>query len=189
MKRIGIFGGTFDPPHLGHFMMADEVRYKMNLDEIWFIPTNKPPHKEEAATDNHHRYEMLVHATAQTNYFSVHAIELDRGGKSYTIDTVNELTRAHPDYSFYFIIGADMVEYLPHWRQIDELLKKVQFIGVGRSGFTLKTDFPVKKVSVPVMDISSTDIKKRVQSGAPFRYLIPQEIYTYIKEYRLYGYQ
>lgn len=186
MKRIGILGGTFDPPHLGHLLIADEVRYIARLDEVWFIPTNEPPHKHKATTNSTHRYDMLVQAIKGIYYFKVDAIELNRHGKSYTIDTVNELTERHPTYSFYFIIGADMVEYLPKWNQIDQLVKKIQFIGVKRPSYKLKTNYPVKTINIPLLDISSTDIKKRIQEKAPYQFFLPQDVYTYIKEHRLY---
>src|SRR5690625_410241 len=101
MKRIGILGGTFDPPHSGHFIIADEVKYQLNLDEIWFIPTNEPPHKKNAMMNNHHRLNMLKAVTEKINYFKVNTIEFNRTGKSYTIDTVNTLKEIHPDVNFY----------------------------------------------------------------------------------------
>lgn len=186
MKRIGIFGGTFDPPHLGHFLIADEVRFRMELDEIWFIPTNEPPHKQKAMTNSTHRYQMLIKATDSIDYFKVNPIELERTGKSYTIDTINSLCEQYPTYSFYFLIGGDMVDYLPNWKAIDELIEKVQFIGVQRSNFQLETKYPIRVIDVPLIDISSTEIKARIQNGAPFQYFLPKEVYSYIKEYRLY---
>lgn len=187
MKRIGIFGGTFDPPHVGHLLIADEVKYVVGLDEIWFIPTNVPPHKQQPMTNSTHRYEMLLQATKEVDYFKVDPIELDRTGRSYTIDTMKALIKMYPTYSFHFIIGADMVEYLPKWEQIDELLQKVNFIGVQRRGYELKTSYPVKEVTIPLIEISSTEIKERIENGAPIQYFLPKEVYTYVKEHRLYG--
>src|SRR5699024_5904449 len=186
MKKIGILGGTFDPPHIGHFIIADEVKHKMGLDEIWFIPTNEPPHKKRAASSNEHRLEMLRRATEQTEYFKVNTIEMERIGRSYTIDTIDELKGKYPDALFYFIIGADMVEYLPNWKRIDELIRKIQFVGVNRPGFAAETDYPVKMVDCPLIDISSTEIRKRVGEHLPVNFLLPKEAVEYIKEQRLY---
>src|SRR5690625_1490138 len=118
MKKIGILGGTFDPPHLGHFIIADEVKYALQLDEVWFIPTNEPPHKHRAMSSNAHRLNMLMGVTKEIPYFKVKTIEYERIGKPYTIVTINELKTDRPGDDFYFIIGADMVEYLPHWHRI-----------------------------------------------------------------------
>lgn len=186
MKRIGILGGTFDPPHIGHFIIADEVKYQLNLDEIWFIPTNEPPHKKNAMMNNHHRLNMLKAVTEKINYFKVNTIEFNRTGKSYTIDTVNTLKEIYPDVNFYFIIGADMVEYLPHWKDIEKLEKKIQFVGVNRSGFKLDTKYSVIEVKVPSIEISSTDVKHRMSKGLPVQFFLPKEVLMYIKEHRLY---
>lgn len=186
MKRIGILGGTFDPPHIGHFLVADEVKFKMDLDEIWFIPTNEPPHKNKATLDSSYRLAMLQKATEQINYFKVNAVELERSGKSYTIDTIDLLKAQYPTYSFYFIIGADMVEYLPNWYKIDELIQKIQFVGVKRSNFKVDSPYPIHEVNIPTIDISSTNIKERIKIGAPVQYFLPKEVYAYIKEHHLY---
>jgi nicotinate-nucleotide adenylyltransferase len=186
MRRIGILGGTFDPPHIGHFIIADEVKTKLTLDEIWFIPTNEPPHKATAATHADHRFEMLRVASAQMEGFYVNKVELERRGKSYTIDTIKRLKQAFPTYQFYFIIGADMVEYLPKWKKINELFGLVQFVGVMRSHYSLKTDYPIITVQVPLIDISSTEIKQRALEGRDVRYFLPHEVYIYMKEHALY---
>src|SRR5690625_4586590 len=139
MSRIGIFGGTFDPPHIGHLIMAEEVRYALTLDEIWFIPTNIPPHKQKASSTSKHRLAMLEMAIRSNQHFIVNPIEVENENVSYTIDTMTILRKNHPDAEFYFIIGADMVEYLPYWKQVDELFKMVTFVGVQRTNYTLST--------------------------------------------------
>lgn len=189
MKRVGILGGTFDPPHIGHFIIADEVRAALQLDEIWFIPNNEPPHKGKALTDNNHRLAMLQLVIKENECFRVNTIELEREGKSYTIDTIYALNELHPDIKFYFIIGGDMVEYLPHWKDIDELVKMIEFVGVKRHQYDLKSPYPVKEVQIPLIDISSTEIRKRIKSGEPFQFYLPKEVYRYIKEHRLYGFR
>lgn len=188
-KKIGLFGGTFDPPHLGHVIIADDVRYELQLDEVWFLPTNDPPHKQKAQSSKEHRATMLQLAIRNHDYFRMNTIEFEREGKSYTIDTVLTLKEQFPHVSFYFIIGADMVEYLPNWKDIDELIKLITFVGVGRQGYTIETSYPIKTVSVPIIEISSSDIKKRIEGGRPVQYLLDEKVLQYIKEYQLYGYR
>lgn len=189
MKRIGMLGGTFDPPHIGHLLIADEVKHVLQLDEIWFIPTNEPPHKKQAVTSNENRMRMLELMIEKEPYFQINPIELRRKGKSYTIDTVNELRQLETNAQFYFIIGADMVMSLSTWKDIDDLLTKVQFVGVGRPGFVLETNYSIETVSFPLLEISSTDIRKRILEGKPFKYFLAHEVYVYIKEHGLYGYK
>src|SRR5690606_4291581 len=107
MKKIGLLGGTFDPPHIGHLTMAEEAYEKLNLDEVWFIPSAEPPHKEQAKVSAVDRLLMLKVALEPVNYFKINTIELERQGKSYTYDTIQALKEQYPTYQFYFIIGAD----------------------------------------------------------------------------------
>ncbi len=187
MKKVGILGGTFDPPHIGHFIIADEVKHRLNLDEIWFIPTNDPPHKKQARMSNQHRIGMLRAATEGFPYFQVNTIEMEREGKSYTIETVKQLQNLYSTIEFYFIIGADMVEYLPHWQDIDELINLVQFVGVKRVGYSVKSDYHVLEVDIPFIEISSSEIKRRITEGLPINFFVPAKVLAYIKEHRLYG--
>lgn len=186
MKKIGILGGTFDPPHLGHLMIAEEVKNALKLEEVWFMPSNEPPHKEKATTNANNRLKMLELALADNNAFKINTIEFDRKGKSYTIDTMELFIKKYPNIEFYFIIGADMVEYLPHWVEIDRLIKMVKFVGVKRPGYVLESSYPIITVDVPMIDISSTMLRKRLQKKQSIKYLIPDEVYTYIKEKQLY---
>ena len=186
MKKIGLLGGTFDPPHMGHLIIVEYVRDTLELDEIWFIPTYEPPHKQASAISVSHRQHMLELATADHEHFKMNTIELERMGKSYTMDTVSTLVEQYPSYEFYFLIGADMVAYLPKWYQIEELVKLVKFVGVKRSGYTLETAFPVQIIDVPAIDISSTFIRERAAAGKSIRYLVPKDVYSFIKEHGLY---
>ncbi|PAV28993.1 nicotinic acid mononucleotide adenylyltransferase [Virgibacillus profundi] len=186
MKRVGILGGTFDPPHLGHLIIAEEVRLALNLEEVWFIPSFTPPHKDEARTSAAHRMNMLQMAIKNNSSFQMNTIEIERLGKSYTFDTMKALRNEFPENDFHFIIGADMVEYLPHWNKIDELIKLVQFVGVGRPGYQLNTPYPITKVEIPMIEISSTSIRNRLANKETVNYLIPEDVYAYIKEKQLY---
>lgn len=187
MSRIGILGGTFDPPHIGHLIIAQEACQALNLDKIWFIPTYEPPHKDSVRMNVTHRVELLKMAIKDNNSFALNTIEIDRQGKSYTIETIKILKEKYPDTDFYFIIGADMVEYLPNWVKIDELIDLIQFVGVNRPGYRLVSDYPILEIDVPMVDISSTIIRERLQENKSILYLVPDSVNTYIKEHGLYG--
>ena len=187
MKDIGILGGTFDPPHIGHLIIAEEVRERISLEEIWFIPSYKPPHKRNAISTVEDRLNMVSLSLESNPYFFMNPIETKQQRPSYTIDTMEELTKQYPDVNFHFIIGADMVDYLSHWKDIDRLLELVTFVGVKRAGYTLQTAYPVKEVEVPMINISSTMIRSKIMKRRSVRYLLPDNVDTYIKEQNLYG--
>src|SRR5690625_354188 len=189
MRKIGIFGGTFDPSHIGHLMIAEEVRYNLNLEQIWFIPTNIPPHKQKASSSSKHRLAMLETAIKSNKNFSINQIEIEKNNVSYTIDTITTLQQSNQDTTFYFIIGADMVEYLPHWREIDTLVQMVTFVGVKRTNFTLRTTYPIIEVNTPTINISSTEIRERIKRNEPVMYFLPDGVLTYIKEHQLYDWK
>lgn len=188
MKKVGILGGTFNPPHYGHLLIASEVQESLHLDKIWFMPNHEPPHKQkpESANDQN-RLQMLKLAVSGNPGFQIQTIELEREGPSYTIDTMKLLNEKYRDHQFYFIIGADMIEYLPKWYKIDELVKLVQFVGVARPSYSRQTDYPVQYVDVPVIDISSSIIRERLHNGKSVKYLLPDNVIAYIKENHLYG--
>ncbi|WP_067727352.1 nicotinate-nucleotide adenylyltransferase [Oceanobacillus damuensis] len=186
MERIGILGGTFDPPHLGHLLIAEEVRLAMELKEVWFIPTYTPPHKDAAKTNADERITMLRLATDSNPFFKVNTIEIERSGKSYTLDTIKLLKKQYPEKEFYFIIGADMVEYLPNWYKVEELFALVNFVGVKRSGYKLNTEYPVTEVDIPMIDISSSMLRKWLRDKRSVNYIVPDSVNTYIKENHLY---
>lgn len=187
MKKIGLLGGTFDPPHIGHLTMAEEAYERLNLDEVWFVPSAEPPHKDRARVSATDRLMMLKVAIDPIDYFRINTIELVRKGKSYTYDTITALKDMYPNAEFYFIIGADMVEYLPHWYKIDQLINSVQFVGVKRADYKLDTPYPVILLDTLSLDISSTMIRERLESNRSVRYLIPDQVLSLIKEKGLYG--
>jgi nicotinate-nucleotide adenylyltransferase len=188
MRKIGIFGGTFDPPHFGHLLMASEVLHSLHLHEIWFMPNQNPPHKDsDVTTDSIHRLHMLQLCTEKRPGFKVQSIEFERNGPSYTYDTIILLKNQYPDCSFYFIIGADMIEFLPKWHKIDQLIEFVQFVGVKRAGFESDTEYPIIEVDAPIFEVSSTMLRERIRLGHATDYLLPDEVRGYIEENHLYG--
>ncbi|QDP40673.1 nicotinate-nucleotide adenylyltransferase [Radiobacillus deserti] len=186
MKKVGLLGGTFDPPHNGHLLIAEEVRQALGLDEIWFIPSYEPPHKQQARTASKYRVEMVQAAVRDNEHFKVQLIEVNREGKSYSIDTVKQLVEEYPNVDFYFIIGADMVEYLPKWVQIDELFELIRFVGVKRKEYKLESNYPIIEVNIPEFAVSSSMIRQRLKNGLSVKYLVPNSVIECIKENRLY---
>jgi nicotinate-nucleotide adenylyltransferase len=186
--KVGILGGTFDPPHYGHLIIANEVLSTLQLDEIWFMPNQEPPHKKKSESiKNEERLQMLELAICGNTAFRVETIELHRQGPSYTVDTMKMINDQYSNHQFFFIIGADMIEYLPKWHKIDELIKLVQFVGVERPTYSSQTDYPVLYVDVPALDVSSSMIRDRVKNGKTIRYLLPDPVIQYIEEKHLYG--
>lgn len=192
--KIGIMGGTFDPIHMGHLLAAEAARDSHALDEVWFMPSHVPPHKRGAGASGRQRLDMTTAAVKDVQQYEVLDIEMELGGVSYTIDTMRELWKRYPEHDFYFIIGADMVNYLPKWEQIEELAARLTFIGVGRPGFQLHLDdLPdelqgsVLLAEMPLVDISSTAIRRRLASGHSVRFMVPDSVYEYIVRSGLYG--
>lgn len=186
-KKVGILGGTFNPPHSGHLIIAEQVRSQLDLEEVLFLPSAKPPHKKEKKTiAAEHRLAMLKKAIKGNAGFSIEDIEVKRGGKSYTYNTIVQLQEAHPDVDYYFIIGADMVEDLKNWYKIDELLQRVQFVAVNRPYYSLNTSYPVIAVDVPSIDISSSLIRQKVLNDCSIKYLVSPEVEKYIESKGLY---
>lgn len=187
MKRIGILGGTFNPPHIGHLIIANEVLEALELDQVRFLPNYTPPHKEQTEeVSAMNRLTMLEHALSDHPLLVVETIEMERKGISYTYETLKLMKEREPDVQFYFIIGADMIEYLPNWHRIDELMELVQFVGVKRPGYNEDSHYPIKMVDVPQMFISSSTVRRKLRSGKTVKYLIPDRVVEYIKENRLY---
>ncbi|OAR25777.1 nicotinic acid mononucleotide adenylyltransferase [Streptomyces sp. ERV7] len=191
-RRIGVMGGTFDPIHHGHLVAASEVASQFHLDEVVFVPTGQPwqkSHKNVSAPED--RYLMTVIATASNPQFSVSRIDIDRGGATYTVDTLRDLRALNNDADLFFITGADALsQILTTWRDVDELFSLAHFIGVTRPGHILTDDgLPeggVSLVEVPALAISSTDCRARVAQGDPVWYLVPDGVVRYIDKRQLY---
>lgn len=189
-KRVGILGGTFDPIHNSHLIAAEQAREQAHLDEVWFMPARIPPHKQGTGISSEaHRYRMIQLAIADHAAFRVTDIEFTRTGPSYTFDTMTQLIEDHPDISFSFILGGDMVEILPKWYRIEELVKRVPFIGLMRPGCDVAHNpylGHVTFVEMPVWALSSSLIREKSAAGNSIRYFVPDAVAQYIKEQGLY---
>ncbi|WP_071131402.1 nicotinate-nucleotide adenylyltransferase [Enterococcus timonensis] len=185
--QVGLLGGNFNPVHNGHLVVAQAVLETLGLERIDFLPSFLPPHvdvKKTIAATN--RLEMLDLATRDNPNFTIEDVEIQRLGKSYTIDTMRQLNASHPDTDYYFIIGGDMVEYLPKWKDIDELMTIVRFVGVNRPHYERLSPYPIIYVDVPQLEISSSLIRKKIQLGQSIRYLLPDSVVHYIQKEELY---
>jgi nicotinate (nicotinamide) nucleotide adenylyltransferase len=199
IRKIGIMGGTFDPIHIGHLVTADSVRIEYCLDKVLFIPAGNPPHKQDSqVTPALHRYIMTAMATYSNPYFFVSAVEMERSGPSYTIDTIRFLHEHYGDTTrFYFITGADAVVDLPTWNNIDQLLELCEFVATTRPGCTSTLDDVINRfgakgqerihrLATPELEISSTDIRERVKKGLSIKYIVPESVESYIWKEGLY---
>lgn len=186
-KKIGLLGGNFNPIHHAHLMMADQVAQQMSLDQVLLMPENIPPHVDTKNTiAAEHRVNMLKLAIKDNPRLGLELIEIERGGKSYSYDTLKLLTQLHPDTDFYFIIGSDMVEYLPKWYKIDELIKLVNFIAIRRTPLLPESLYPVTWLETPLLPISSTMIRETFARQLEPTYLLPQSVLQYIQKNNLY---
>jgi nicotinate-nucleotide adenylyltransferase len=193
-RRVGVMGGTFDPIHHGHLVAASEVQAWFELDEVVFVPTGAPWQKSDRqVTAAEDRYLMTVIATASNPRFSVSRVDIDRGGPTYTIDTLRDLSTAYPGAELYFITGADALADIFTWRDAEELFAMAQFVGCTRPGYSMDAStlekIPsdrVNMVEVPALAISSTDCRRRTMRGEPVWYLVPDGVVQYIAKHHLY---
>jgi nicotinate-nucleotide adenylyltransferase len=217
-QRLGILGGTFNPIHFGHLAAAEEVRGRLKLDRILFIPSFIPPHKsEEIVPPADLRMEMVRLATKGNPFFEPSEIEINRGGRSYTIDTVGTLRKIFPGSDLYFITGLDSFLEIQTWHDWERLLTLSNFVVISRPGYQFSdlakivfmksaehelakldrgelqrtvvrsSSFIIHLEMIPLYDISSTDIRKRVKAGVSIKYLLPDSIETYIITNKLYA--
>ena len=196
-RKIGIMGGTFDPIHYGHLLAADEAHAAFGLSEVIFIPSGRPPHKAgKRVTSPEERYLMTELATVDCPYFSVSRVEIDRQGNSYTIDTLRAL-RAMPEYAgaqFYFITGLDAVLDIVSWKNPEEIMAMCEFVAVSRYGYSRSKmeELPEKlrekiiTLEIPLLAISSTELRERVHSGRSIRFMVPPAVEKFIRKKSLY---
>ncbi len=190
--NIGIFGGTFDPPHLGHLIVAETVRERLALELILFMPANFPPHKEgEPVASTTHRLNMLQLAVAGNSYSKVSDLEIRRGGKSYTIETLRSLRNLYPGDTLFLIIGSDNLRIFPAWKEPEDVLKSSRVVVIDRPGLVrdaIENEFVqrVQFVQVPTIEVSATDIRGRIRDGKTIRYMVPEPVRAYIEDNKLY---
>jgi nicotinate-nucleotide adenylyltransferase len=201
-EAVGIMGGTFDPIHYGHLVIAEGARVEYDLSEVIFIPSGMPPHKRDQTISNaEDRYRMTMLATQDNPHFSVSRVEIDRPGPSFAVDTIRTMKEMYgPDVDLYFITGADAILQILSWKDVGSLISMCHFVAATRPGYSLtwlreiiarirerhQSDFSVQYMEVPGLMISSTDIRQRVRSGLPIRYLLPEIVESYIRVHRLY---
>ena len=199
-KQLGIMGGTFDPIHNGHIQMAQKCMEKFALDEVIFLPAGEPPHKRNyAVTDKYKRLEMTRLAVKEIPGFSVSDIEIERGGYTYTIDSLRELGQIYKNARFFYIIGADTLGELYTWRNIEEVARLTKFLVVGRSNIPsealhnaaarVREDFGGQLLDAQFNgpELSSTFIRDLDRKGAPLEGYVPLNVARYIKENNIYG--
>lgn len=190
--RLGIFGGTFDPPHIAHLLAAEGVRDHLKLDKIIFIPAATPPHKQKRGViAAKHRYEMVKLAIEDNPSFELSDVELRRKGPSYTIETLREMKRMHTNAELFFIMGIDLLMDFDSWKEPDRIIEECTLVVMNRPGFDLAVIDKdllsrIELVNVPSVDVSSTNIRRRVRSGRSIRYLVAAEVEGYIHRNSIY---
>lgn len=198
-RSVGLMGGTFDPIHLGHLVAADAARHALGLERVIFVPASQPPHKlGSAITSGDHRFAMTLLATLDHPAFEVSRVELDRPSPSYTVETLRHFRALWPDADLWFITGADAILEILNWREPEELLALARFVAATRPGHPLGRLKAVKEalgpaargrirsLEVPALAIASRDLRERVRTGRPIRYLVPREVEAYIAKTGLY---
>jgi nicotinate-nucleotide adenylyltransferase len=192
--RLGLFGGTFDPIHLGHLILAESCREACELERVWFVVAGSPPHKPaEGRTPVADRLEMVRIAIAGHPAFEVSEIEANRTGPNYSVETLEAIHRERPDDELFFLIGADSLTDLPFWRQPERIAELATIVAVNRPGATATISAelgprarPIRQVAVPPIGISSHDLRRRVAEGRSIRYQVPRGVEAYIAANGLY---
>lgn len=199
--RIGIFGGTFDPIHHGHLILAEQCREQCRLDEVWFVPAALPPHKlDRSISPAKFRTEMLELAISGNPCFRLNRIELDRSGPSYTVATLDQLRTDEPTNELFLLVGADSLRDLPTWREPRRILELAIVVAVNRGQPSVADSNAARElaenlgadpsrvqiVQMPGIDISATDIRQRVATGRTIRYLVPRAVEMYLREHPVY---
>jgi len=194
--RLGLFGGTFDPIHLGHLILAEQCRESCRLDRVWFVVAGAPPHKPGDRTAVAHRLEMVRIAIAGHSQFAVSDIEAARPGPHYSVETLESVHRDRPEDELFFLIGADSLADLPLWREPTRIAQLATIVVVNRPGLeevdpATLPDFgpgsrPLVSVTIPPIGIASTDLRRRLAEGRSIRYMVPRAVEAYIEAQGLY---
>lgn len=199
--RLGIFGGTFDPVHYGHLLLAESCREQCQLDQVWLLPASAAPHKQsQATTDARHRVAMLELAVSGHPSIIVNTLEVDRGGVSYTFETLATIQEQHPDSQLFLLMGADTLDDLPNWREPARVCQLavptvVQRAGAPKPDYTVLShlvdddrlrEFAKHRVCMPIVQLASSDIRERVRFGQSIRFRTPRAVEKYIESHSLY---
>lgn len=189
--RLGVYGGSFDPVHLGHLLLAEQCREQARLDQVLFVPAPRPPHKQDKEqTPFHQRVEMLELAIAGYPPFQISQMEKDRPGPSFTVDTLGELRGARPEDDLFLVVGSDVIPDLPNWHHPAQIAELATLVVATRPGWPLPAVFPPgfrsQVVQMPLIDITSTDIRQRIVGGRSIRWLVPRAVESYILGHKLY---
>lgn len=199
--RIGVYGGSFDPVHFGHLILAEQCREQTQLDEVWFVPAARPPHKLDAPPSSfEHRAAMLRLALGSHPGFRVDTLESERPGPSFTADTLDELSARLPDAEWFYLLGSDSLPDLPTWHEPQRILARATLVVMKREGFPLLKPAEIARgigikvsqvrmqpVDVPIVELASRDIRKRVSAGLSIRFMVPNAVQEYIKLHQLYA--
>lgn len=194
-ERLGILGGTFDPVHVGHVLLAQSVREQLDLRRVVFVPAADPPHKTDLVASADHRVEMVRLAVDQLDGFEVSCVELERAGPSYTVDTLRWFRQHHPDSELYLIIGADNIAEMATWYSPEAIFDLATVVSgsrdesLDRLPAAAMTDFGnrIRRVPTPTYDISSTTIRQRLQLNLPIRFMVPEAVEQYLANHGLYA--
>ncbi|MDD5019848.1 MAG: nicotinate-nucleotide adenylyltransferase [Candidatus Omnitrophica bacterium] len=188
MMKIGILGGTFNPVHFGHLILAEQVRGQLGLDRVIFVPAFMPPHKDgRDIIPAKNRFEMLGLAVGDNKDFAVSDIEIRRRGKSYTVDTLRQIKKRYPHAELFFICGSDLVAEIPTWKDVDEIYRLAKFVLARRPCYGKRlSGKPFIKINVAQVDISSSLIRKLIRQKRSVRYLTPNRVVKYIEQHKLY---
>lgn len=186
--RVGLLGGTFDPPHIGHLIAAQDVITSLGLDRVLFIPAHSPPHKRDrTVTAASIRLEMLEATIAGNPCFGIDTLELERKGTSYTVETLRILREREPDWALHLLLGVDQVRELATWREPAEVVRLARLVVMAREGVgEVRLDWPCDRVAVTRIDVSSTDLRRRAAAGRPIRYLVTDAALRIIEREGLY---
>jgi len=187
VNRIGVFGGSFDPPHLAHLVIAEQARAQAGLDRVLWVPARRSPLKPSgSAADEEHRLAMVRLAVEGHDGFAVWDGELRRPAPSWTVDTLDELTREYPGGELFLILGGDSLESLPRWRDPGRIRRLARLLVYPRHGSEPVEREGITGLDVPLLEMSSTDIRRRVEAGQSIRYLVPDSVRDYIDRHGLY---
>ena len=187
-KRIGLFGGTFDPVHLGHIIVAEWIQFKLDLNEVHFIPNYIHPFaKREDISESDHRLKMLELALAGYPSFKICNYEIEKEEISYSIDTIRYFQRQFPDYKLYYLIGSDNINEFHLWKDSDDIFKLTTVVVYNRIGKNGNESNKFEYIDSPLIEISSSQIREHIKNDLPYRSLLHPDVYHYIKQKKLYS--